>query len=77
MHIQLVKYPREAGYPIGVDFPVQYYMIQTLFDNSRKMTGFMQILNVVPSFVSQFYLDSDMIVQVFDFILATNFVRIN
>ncbi|CAF1034776.1 unnamed protein product [Rotaria sordida] len=29
----IVEYPQEAGYPIGSDYPVKYYMIQIHFDN--------------------------------------------
>ncbi|CAF2441731.1 unnamed protein product [Rotaria sp. Silwood2] len=31
----IVEYPEEVGYPVGGDFPVKYYMIQTHFDNAH------------------------------------------
>ena len=36
---QMVEYPREAGYPVGGDFPVRYYMIQIHYDNPRLVSG--------------------------------------
>ncbi|UJR06551.1 hypothetical protein I4U23_010834 [Adineta vaga] len=32
----IVEFPREAGYPVGDDFPIQYYMLQMHYDNSRQ-----------------------------------------
>lgn len=36
-----MEYPEEAGYPIGGDFPVKYYMIQIHYDNPYGASGLM------------------------------------
>ncbi len=30
-----MEYPPEAGYPVGGDFEIKYYMIQMHYDNPR------------------------------------------
>ncbi|CAF1123173.1 unnamed protein product [Adineta ricciae] len=35
----LLEFPQEAGYPIGGDFPVKYYLLQMHYDNPRLQSG--------------------------------------
>ena len=42
MHIlfdQINGYPPEAGYPIGNNLPIKYYLIETHITNSQRRTG--------------------------------------
>lgn len=36
---QIVEFPEIAGYPIGGDFPIKYYMIQMHYDNPNLMSS--------------------------------------
>jgi hypothetical protein len=35
----MVEFPEEAGYPVGGDSPVKYYMIQMHYDNSKESSS--------------------------------------
>lgn len=35
MYIKMVAYPIEAGYPIGGDHSVKYFMVQIHFNNPQ------------------------------------------
>ncbi|CAF0843332.1 unnamed protein product [Adineta ricciae] len=32
---EIVEFPKEAGYPVGDEFPIKYYMLQMHYDNSN------------------------------------------
>lgn len=33
----MVAFPQEAGYPVGGDFPIKYYMVQMHYDNPKQL----------------------------------------
>ncbi|CAF4332885.1 unnamed protein product [Rotaria sp. Silwood2] len=35
----MVAFPKEAGYPIGGDFPIKYYMVQVHYDNPNLLSN--------------------------------------
>ncbi|CAF3388411.1 unnamed protein product [Rotaria socialis] len=35
----MTEYPPEAGYPIGGDFEIKYYMIETHFNNPNRLSS--------------------------------------
>ena len=35
----MTEYPPEAGYPIGGDFEIKYYMIETHFNNPERIAS--------------------------------------
>ncbi|CAF4996212.1 unnamed protein product, partial [Rotaria sp. Silwood1] len=36
--IKIVEFPSVAGYPVGGDFPIQYYLIQMHYDNPKLVS---------------------------------------
>ncbi|CAF4821197.1 unnamed protein product [Rotaria sp. Silwood1] len=36
---EIVEFPQEAGYPVGGDFDIKYYMVQMHYDNTRLMSS--------------------------------------
>ncbi|CAF2851989.1 unnamed protein product [Rotaria sp. Silwood2] len=35
----MVAFPKEAGYPVGGDFPIKYYMVQMHYDNPNLLSN--------------------------------------
>ena len=35
----MVEYPEVAGYPVGGDFEIKYYMVQMHYDNPTQAEG--------------------------------------
>ena len=36
---QIEEYPKEAGYPVGGDFVIKYYVIQIHYDNPKRASS--------------------------------------
>jgi hypothetical protein len=69
----MLEFPEEAGYPVGGDFPIKYYLIEMHYANPKLYSGkiavclFSDLLDMLFKVIE--------IVLVFVFMLGMNFVN--
>jgi hypothetical protein len=42
----MVEFPEEAGFPVGGDFPIKYYLIEMHYDNPQLSAGMILFIHI-------------------------------